>query len=109
MKGTYKICYKSGQICYIIVNKVRSLHKAYALTDNSTIDLNTGNITFSYIPISHNLENLTFPQMITKTINIHDIFASYYVQTSAFTEISIDDNYRKEYLAKVHTRNNKLE
>lgn len=105
MKGTYKIYYKSGQICYIIVNKVRNLHKAYALTDNSTIDLKTGNITFNYIPISHNSQSLTFPQLVTKTINIHDIFASCYVQTSAFTEISIDDNYRKEYLAKVQTQN----
>ena len=88
-----------------IGNKVRNLHKAYALTDNSTIDLKTGNITFNYIPISHNSQSLTFPQLVTKTINIHDIFASCYVQTSAFTEISIDDNYRKEYLAKVQTQN----
>lgn len=29
MKGTYKITYKSGQVCYIIVNKVRNIGKAY--------------------------------------------------------------------------------
>jgi len=102
MKGTYKLYFKSGQICFVIVNKVKSLQSAYALTDDSTIDVNTGDITFKYIKSSN--EYLTLPISEIITINIHDIFNSEYTECAAFTRIKIDTSYRQKYLTLIHNK-----
>ena len=105
MKGTYKIYYKTGQICYIIVNKVRNLQKAYLLRGNSTIDLSTGDIMFEDLCLPQNNENKFSVQIFPMlTINIHDIFYSKYMETAAFLEIAIDTTYRKKYLEQVHDK-----
>lgn len=104
MKGTYKITYKSGQVCYIIVNKVRNIGKAYLL-NNATIDLKTGDITFDnlFFPKSE-MNDYSIPETQKITINIHDIFYSKFVETAAFLEIKIDVSYRKKYLDLVHNK-----
>lgn len=104
MKGTYKITYKSGQVCYIIVNKVRNIGKAYLL-NNATIDLKTGDITFDnlFFPKSE-MDDYSIPETQKITINIHDIFYSKFVETAAFLEIKIDVSYRKKYLDLVHNK-----
>lgn len=104
MKGTYKITYKSGQVCYIIVNKVRNIGKAYLL-NNATIDLKTGDITFDnlFFPKSE-MNDYSIPETQKITINIHDIFYSKYVETAAFLEIKIDVSYRKKYLDLVRNK-----
>lgn len=104
MKGTYKITYKSGQVCYIIVNKVRNIGKAYLL-NNATIDLKTGDITFDnlFFPKSE-MNDYSIPETQKTTINIHDIFYSKFVETAAFLEIKIDVSYRKKYLDLVHNK-----
>lgn len=104
MKGTYKITYKSGQVCYIIVNKVRNIGKAYLL-NNATIDLKTGDITFDnlFFPKSE-MDDYSIPETQKITINIHDIFYSKFVETAAFLEVKIDVSYRKKYLDLVHNK-----
>lgn len=104
MKGTYKITYKSGQVCYIIVNKVRNIGKTYLL-NNATIDLKTGDITFDnlFFPKSE-MNDYSIPETQKITINIHDIFYSKFVETAAFLEIKIDVSYRKKYLDLVHNK-----
>lgn len=104
MKGTYKITYKSGQVCYIIVNKVRNIGKAYLLND-ATINLKTGDITFDnfFFPKSE-MNDYSIPETQKITINIHDIFYSKYVETAAFLEIKIDVSYRKKYLDLVRNK-----
>lgn len=107
MKGTYKIYYKTGQICYIIVNKVRNLQKAYLLRGESIINLSTGDITFENLYLPHSkLNDFNIPVSQRLTINIHDIFYSKYVETAAFLEIRIDATYRKKYLEQVHSKSN---
>ena len=107
MKGTYKIYYKTGQICYIIVNKVRNLQKAYLLRGESIINLSTGDITFENLYLPHSkLNDFSIPVSQRLTINIHDIFYSKYVETAAFLEIRIDATYRKKYLEQVHSKSN---
>lgn len=102
MKGTYKLYYKSGQVCFVIVNKVRSIQSAYALTDDANIDINTGDITFSYTKLTNT--SFAIPKSETITISIHDIFTSEYVECAAFTRIKIDANYRIKYLEQIHNK-----
>lgn len=104
MKGTYKITYKSGQVCYIIVNKVRNIGKAYLL-NNATIDLKTGDITFDNLFFQKSeMNDYSIPETQKITINIHDIFYSKFVETAAFLEIKIDVSYRKKYLDLVRNK-----
>lgn len=102
MKGTYKLYYKSGQVCFVIVNKVRSIQSAYALTDDANIDINTGDITFSYTKLTNT--SFAIPKSETITISIHDIFTSEYVECAAFTRIKIDANYRIKYLEQIYNK-----
>lgn len=103
MKGTYKVVFKSGQIIYVIVNKVRSIHSAYALTDDANINLENGDITFKYWSTSpDNTNPFEFPSCKQMTMSIHDIFTSPYIEYAAFVRIKIDDEYRKQFLEKVH-------
>lgn len=106
MKGTYKISYKSGQVFYIIVNKVRSKQKAYLLREAS-INLKTGDITFDdlFVPQTQ-FNDFTIPAPQKITINVHDIFYTKYMETATFLEIKINTSYRKKYLEQIHGKRN---
>lgn len=87
MKGTYKVYFKSGDIFYIFINKVRGHKAAYLLVDGS-VDFETNTIYFKYTSAPKD-SGFLIPEAQNLAINIQDIFSSEYNQCNSFVRLCI--------------------
>lgn len=87
MKGTYKVYFKSGDIFYIFVNKVRGYKAAYLLVDGS-VDFETNTIYFKYTSSPQN-SGFIIPETQVLSISIQDLFYSDYKECSSFVELLV--------------------
>lgn len=88
MKGTYKVYFKSGDIFYIFINKVRGYKAAYLLVDGS-VDFETNTIYFKYTSAPKN-SGFVIPETKTLSISIQDLFDSEYKDCSSFVALCVE-------------------
>lgn len=100
MKGFYKIQFKGGKQHTIVINKVRSIPKAYLLPDNWSVDFETGDITT--IVDYHDFSEMNFSlvgERRTEIINIMDFFKSeFHIHT---LEIGFNTDYRDVFQSQL--------
>ena len=103
MKGFYKYYFKSGQIIYVALSKVRCSPKAVVI--NADVNTETGDIKFKYQTSekSASLADFRIPETKEHTINIMDkgFFTSEWLEYAFATKLDIDLSFREKFSEQI--------